>query len=441
MKFQMLGVSLAALMACQSDELTYHQDVKSVIDEKCANCHVDGGAAPFPLTTYEEVFEAKDLIAHSVETGSMPPWPPDNDCNDYLYDRSLPAEEKARLLEWAGGEAREGEAEDDLVTPPGESLETDVVLTIPEPYAPQSRPDDYRCHLVEWPEEESTFITGYEVHPDQEQLVHHVIAFGIPAAQADAFRGFDEAEEGPGYTCFGSPYPSDGGTDIAGFSQTKWLASWAPGGNGTGFPEGTGIRMEPGMLVAIQVHYNSTTADPVADNTSMSFRTQTAVERPALVLPFTNPLWVMGTQPMTIPAGESSVSHEAGFDIVAADVFSRFGEGELDSSRGIEVHNVGLHMHELGRRAVLSVDRQDGSNECLLDIPDWDFAWQGGYFLQSPTVLQAGDQLSIACEWDNSAENQPVIDGEKQEPRDVEWGEGTGDEMCLGILYLTEPAP
>ena len=144
---------------------------------------------------------------------------------------------------------------------------------------------------------------------------------------------------------------------------------------------------------------------------------------------------------MTIPAGEESVSHALSYDIVGANICSAFGEDTMDSSMGIEVHNVGLHMHELGRHATLSIERADGNNECLLDIPDWDFGWQGGYFLKQPTLLYAGDKLSLQCEWDNSAENQPVINGEKLEPQDVEWGEGTRDEMCLGILYLTEPSP
>jgi hypothetical protein len=434
---------LVGISACQPGEntsdVTYHADVKPIIDAKCANCHLDGGVAPFSLTTFDEVHQTRELIARSVDMGTMPPWPPNNDCNDYHYDRSLLPDEKEQLLSWANGAALEGEPPSDYTAPPPpESLETDVVLTLDEPYAPQTKPDDYRCHVLEWPNEETTYITGYEVHPDQAQLVHHVIAFGVPAAQADDFRGFDAAEEGPGYTCFGSPFPAGNGSDISGFTRTRWLASWAPGGIGTEFPAGTGIKMEPGSLVVIQVHYNTTTAEPVIDDSSMSFQTTDEVDRPALIMPYTNPLWVMGAQPMTIPAGEASVTHSTSFDIISADVFSNFGS-DMDSSRGIEIHNVGLHMHELGHEAALSIQRADGTDECLLNIPDWDFGWQGAYFLKEPTVMYAGDRLNLQCEWDNSAENQPIIDGEKQAPKDVEWGEGTGDEMCLGIIYLTEP--
>ena len=48
-----------------------------------------------------------------------------------------------------------------------------------------------------------------------------------------------------------------------------------------------------------------------------------------------------------------------------------------------------------------------------------------------------GDSLRLSCTWDNSEANQPVIDGQVAAPHDVQWGEGTTDEMCLGVLYLT----
>ena len=33
---------------------------------------------------------------------------------------------------------------------------------------------------------------------------------------------------------------------------------------------------------------------------------------------------------------------------------------------------------------------------------------------------------------------QPTIDGQQQMPKDVYWGEGTTDEMCLGGFYMTQ---
>jgi hypothetical protein len=62
-----------------------------------------------------------------------------------------------------------------------------------------------------------------------------------------------------------------------------------------------------------------------------------------------------------------------------------------------------------------------------LDIPRWDFNWQNSYRFLEPKVVLPGDQLAIECQWDNSAPGA----------RDVNWGDGTRDEMCLGVLYIT----
>lgn len=33
--------------------------------------------------------------------------------------------------------------------------------------------------------------------------------------------------------------------------------------------------------------------------------------------------------------------------------------------------------------------------------------------------------------------NQPLMDGKRIEPKELNWGEGTHDEMCLGAVTFT----
>jgi uncharacterized membrane protein len=41
---------------CETTSLTYTNDIKEIIDDRCVTCHQPGGiAATWPLTTYEEV--------------------------------------------------------------------------------------------------------------------------------------------------------------------------------------------------------------------------------------------------------------------------------------------------------------------------------------------------------------------------------------------------
>jgi hypothetical protein len=73
----------------------------------------------------------------------------------------------------------------------------------------------------------------------------------------------------------------------------------------------------------------------------------------------------------------------------------------------------------------------------LLDVPQWDFHWQGAYELQQPVPVKSGDSVTVTCTWDNTAAHQPELRGVRAAPHDVYWGEKTTDEMCLGFLYVT----
>jgi len=50
--------------------------------------------------------------------------------------------------------------------------------------------------------------------------------------------------------------------------------------------------------------------------------------------------------------------------------------------------------------------------------------------------VNPGDSVTVTCEYDNSPEHQPLLLGQKITPRDVGWGEGTFDEMCLNYAWI-----
>ena len=95
-------------------------------------------------------------------------------------------------------------------------------------------------------------------------------------------------------------------------------------------------------------------------------------------------------------------------------------------------------MHLRGSHATLSLQPAASDPICLLRIPHWDFHWQGSYAFTDPKTVNPGDSFSIECHWDNSAQNQPVVGGQQLAPADLNWGEGSTDEMCLGFVYATQ---
>jgi Copper type II ascorbate-dependent monooxygenase, N-terminal domain/Copper type II ascorbate-dependent monooxygenase, C-terminal domain len=413
--------------AAEDPTFTYYRDAKAIIDRKCGSCHRPGDIAPFSLQTYEEVQAVAAVLPSSLETQSMPPWPPAAGCRDYEHSRALSEAEQALLLTWLD----EGAPAGDPADAPGDPGAPDdwaptMSIEMAEPYTPTVEPDENRCFLVPWPEVEAAYITGFRVIPGNRSIVHHMIMFNADADAVAELEALDDADPAPGYECFGG---------VGG--RANWVGAWVPGANDDTLPAGTGIGIEPGSMMVLQLHYNTLSSAPAPDQTRVELMLAPEVERPAVTVPFTKFQWVTGGEPMVIPAGDPSVTHSV--DMPANNPILRqiMGDLGLGADDGFVVHGSGLHMHYLGTAASISVVRSGGSEDCMLEIPEWDFAWQGGYTLREPLRVGPDDSLRLSCTWDNSAENQHSVNGELLEPQSVQWGEGTTDEMCLGVLYVT----
>ena len=107
-------------------------------------------------------------------------------------------------------------------------------------------------------------------------------------------------------------------------------------------------------------------------------------------------------------------------------------------TRPVRIYGVAGHMHLRGTRIRVELDPGTPRARTLLDIPRWDFHWQDAYYLAHPVDAGPGDTIRVSCRFDNTAENQPFVKGRQLAPRYVLWGEGTTDEMCLGLLQIAD---
>ena len=72
----------------------------------------------------------------------------------------------------------------------------------------------------------------------------------------------------------------------------------------------------------------------------------------------------------------------------------------------------------------------------MLDIPIWDFDDQGSIPLKEAVDIGPGDTITVTCTHDQGLRDLlPSFRGTTD--RYVAWGEGTTDEMCLGIVLMT----
>jgi len=435
------GAVVAACSASQAPSaaastgpaLTYYKDVKPIVDAKCIGCHVEGGLAPFALTSASGVVAEAELMKSETASRVMPPWMAGPNCQEYAGDESLSADQIKTIGDWADQGAAAGDPSDEgapLASDTSALSRVDSTIQMPVSYTPVTHPDEYRCFLIDWPETEAKYITGFRARPGDPQIVHHVIGYIATPAQLATYEALDEG--GKGWSCFGGP----GGPES---TSIAWVGAWAPGGAGGDFPTDTGIKILPGSKIILQVHYNTLTVTTGTDRTQLDFKLDDAVKKEAAIVPYTNPDWLSGGA-MTIAAGDPDASYSWSFDI--SPFMSILTNGTIPD-KGFLMYGAALHMHLLGTTATTSITPAAGgaspADQCLLDIPAWNFHWQRMYDFQQPILFHNGDKLNLSCHWNNSQANQQTVNGQQLAAKTVTWGEGTTDEMCLGLMYVTAP--
>ena len=159
---------LIVLGGCQSSVPTYHQVIAPILNGRCVSCHQPGGIGPFALGDYASAAPLAAAVAASVASRRMPPWGAAEGHRTYLDDPSLSAEQIDQIRAWAQAGAPEGDPDRPgaALEPVGQGLSrSDLTLTVEEPYTPGIFPDDYRCFVVDWPEQAPTFVTGFAAQP------------------------------------------------------------------------------------------------------------------------------------------------------------------------------------------------------------------------------------------------------------------------------------
>jgi hypothetical protein len=102
------------------------------------------------------------------------------------------------------------------------------------------------------------------------------------------------------------------------------------------------------------------------------------------------------------------------------------------------IRAVAGHMHLLGRSISVVVNAGRSDERTVLDVPVWDFDDQGTRTVRPGVRVGPGDTLTVRCTHDQSLRDRlPAFAGQPE--RYVVWGEGTTDEMCLGIVLVTRP--
>jgi hypothetical protein len=385
--------------------ISFHKDIRPLMEARCLGCHVDGGSGPFPLDTWERVEPLKAAVVNAVKTRRMPPWLADStDCTKTRGDQRLTEAQLALFTSWeAAGFPVGTEAEFvALSEPPTRAIgEPNMIIKPARPHQLSSGREYYACEQVDTDITEDTWVYAMDIVPENGEYVHHAIV-------------------------------SVGGGSCSALGTTaENIYSYRPGSRTLIFEEGDALLLPAGSVIAIQFHYNTMFAPFGA-----SLPTDSSAFR----------LW-------TLPAGQKPERkivrmphHDLFINIPVGAVDQEEGGAQSIAREytqpGAEIIGISPHMHYLGQTFKETLEQADGTSVCLVDIPDWDQNWQLDYFYEPADYIPIsyGARVIQECVYSNRAEDQGRDpEGNLFTPQYTTFGEDTRQEMCLGYIWFRYP--
>ncbi len=334
---------------------------------------------------------------------------------------------------------------------------TTVSLSMAHSYTPHAAvgtTDDYHCSLVNPHLTRNSYIVASRFVPGSHED-HHAALFLVPPSSAPSVERDNRG--GKGWTCFGGPLP---GTAVTGLAADPLLTFWAPGAGTDNYPKGTGVYLRAGSLVIMQVHYNLLVGHrPVKD--TLVLRT---VPSSVPLLPLRLNLMLA---PPNIPCPAGATGPLCDRSAALANLGQRFGRTAVEEADGIEglcgedpsdppqgntascVLHIGqngylvrayAHMHLLGVAFSMVLDPGTPDATTVLDVPNYDFHDQRSYNLATPIRVHAGERVRVTCTY-NPALSQELPILRKVPPHFVTWGDGSTDEMCIGLAWTSSVLP
>jgi hypothetical protein len=395
-----LATLAAFATSSQAQTPTWADDIAPILYAKCTSCHHTGGLAPNALITYSQAFNYANLINSNVQNGIMPPWPPDHTYKSLAFQRILTTTEKTKIMNWVTGGAPQGNI-NNAPTPPtytnnaSQLSSIDFSAKMPD-YTVNTSQDLYRAFVLPTNFAVDKFAAEVEVKPGNSSIVHHVLVFEDTNA---VILQNDLNDPGPGYTSFFG----------TGSSTSRLVGEWVPGTAPIKFPAGMGVRLKANTRIILQIHYPGGTFG-ILDSTRVNIKFAPGSPREVYIAPMlsesniTNP-------PFTIPAN-------------TVKTFTQQYNNPYPIA--FTMLSIAPHMHLVGTKYKVYATGPSNDTIPLINIPKWDFKWQGVYSFPNPIKFPAGYKIMGYTEYDNTSSNPS---NPNTPPLQVSQGENTTDEM------------
>ena len=388
-----------------SANVSWHQQVSRLMTDKCQLCHRPEQAAPFPLQTYEQVVQRKDMIRFVLEKKIMPPWFAAGSPDRWFGNRHLATADRQLMIDWIDAGAPEGDPANAAKAREWKNGwqfgEPDVVLTSPRVLnIPAEGEIAYEYISIPTKFAEDRWVQTLEVVTEAPQNTHHIILFLLPPESM-------QKQLMPG---------TSAKTDLS--IREKHLLTlrgfyggYVQGLPGVRYQEGSAKLLPKGWRILMQIHHEAN-GRPTQDRPKIGI--QFAKQRPDKVIQ----TLAASTKDLTIPAGEPRYLKTA----------------EYSFAKNGQILGFFPHTHLRGTAFRYELLQANGTAELLLDVPRYDPNWQLHYQLNIPIDVAAGATLVASAWYDNSESNPNNPDPSV----DVNFGLRTRDEMMIGYFDWVE---
>jgi hypothetical protein len=333
---------------------------------------------------------------------------------------------------------------------------TTLSMNSPTPYTPRAQAggtDDYHCTILNPHVKQNSFIVASQFLPGKGQStaeVHHAILFLVPPSLVSAAETANAG--GAGWTCFGEPPVL--GHGLGQFLNMPWLSAWAPGHGKDVLPLTTGTPLAKGSLIIMQVHYNLLQGDkPASPSVQLETVPASTDLRPTTIQPVVAmpniPCPTGVTGPLCDRAAEiSNLDQRFGGYMGAFDegMEQVCGENPADppvgdstsctwriSEGGYIVRDM-AHMHLTGVSESMTLNPGTSQAQTIMNVPAYNFDYQRAYDQKNWVKVTPGESIKVSCTYDPTlAQKLPQL--RKLPPHFITWGDGSSDEMCLGLLW------
>ena len=374
----------------------YAKDVAPILKEKCTHCHVQGGIAPFAMNSYDIVRGFSPMIKEVLMTKRMPPMQVDPHVNKFQNANYISNEQLQTLVHWIDAGAPRGNAKKDPMTeikPIKDEWQLgkpDFIVEVPAFKVPATGVIDYFNHVIDLPFKEDMYVRAVQFIPGDTRVLHHLLSY-MSSPDYDRTKVISED------------------------NVRDFLEGYAPGKtDATVFPEGTGVFIPKGFKLVMQMHY-TTMGKEVVDKTRVGlYFHKKPPEHKYLTYPISH-----GGSALQIPAGEQEYKMNGSFTF----------------KDDIMLYALRPHMHYRGHAFRFTAIYPDQTKEVLMNVPNYNFAWQPTYRLTQPKFLPAGTRIVTDGTFDNSKWNSWNPDPNVM----AKGGPQSWDEMFIGYVTYTMP--